>query len=71
MNPTSIENLESLDCVKNLDLIKKSFILKLDNRKRLQNYLSVCNQLGFEKFCETCSPSGINREVIKELISKQ
>jgi hypothetical protein len=45
--------------------------LKLDNRKRLQNYLSVCTQLGFDKFCETCSPSAINREVIKELISKK
>ena len=71
MNQLSIETLENLDCVKNLDGIKKSFVLKLDNRKRLQNYLSVCNQLGFDKFCETCSPSGINREVVKELMSKQ
>jgi len=71
MNPTSIENLESLDCVKKLDSIKKSFVLKLDNRKRLQNYLSVCNQLGFEKFCETSNPTQVNREIIKEIISKQ
>jgi hypothetical protein len=71
MSQISIENLENLDCVKNLDAIKKSFVLKLDNRKRLQNYLSVCNQLGFDKFCQTCYPSGINREIIKELISKQ
>lgn len=71
MSAISIDRLQDLKSVKSLDQIRKQFVFKLDNRKRLDNYLSVCNALGFEKFCETCSPSGINREVIKELISKK
>lgn len=69
VNKTSVVFLQELECVKNLDKIKKDFVLKLDNRKRLTNYLSICRSLGFEKFCEVSSPSSINREVIKEIIS--
>lgn len=71
MPSISIEQLQDLESVKSLDLIKKQFVFKLDNRKKLSNYLSICNALGFEKFCETSSPTQVNREIIKELISKK
>ena len=71
MSSISIEKLQDLESVKSLDVIKKQFVFKLDNRKKISNYLSVCNALGFEKFCETCNPTQVNREIIKELISKQ
>lgn len=70
MSSISIEKLQDLESVKSLDVIRKQFVFKLDNRKKLSNYLSVCNALGFEKFCETCNPTQVNREIIKELISK-
>ena len=71
INKTSIDFLQELESVKSLDKIKKEFVLKLDNRKRLTNYLSICRSLGFEKFCEVSSPSIINREIIKEIISSE
>jgi hypothetical protein len=67
----SIEKLQDLESVKSLDSIRKQFVFKLDNRKKLSNYLSVCKALGFEKFCETSNPTQVNREIIKELISNQ
>jgi len=70
MSSISIEKLQDLESVKSLDVIRKQFVFKLDNRKKLSNYLSVCNALGFDKFCETSNPTQVNREIIKELISK-
>lgn len=69
LNKTSIDFLQELESVKSLDKIKREFVMKLDNRKRLNNYLSICRSLGFEKFCEVSSPSTINREIVKEIIS--
>lgn len=69
-NKTSIDALQQLNCVKNLNPIKRDFVLKLENRKKITNYLSICEQKGFQKFCEICSPNPENREIIKELISK-
>jgi hypothetical protein len=71
MSAISIDRLQDLKSVKSLDQIRKQFVFKLENRKRLDNYLSVCNALGFEKFCETCNPTQVNREIIKELIENQ
>lgn len=71
MPSISIEQLQDLESVKSLDVIRKQFVFKLDNRKKLHNYLSVCKSLGFEKFCETSNPTQVNREIIKEIISKQ
>lgn len=68
MSAISIDRLQDLESVKSLDQIRKQFVFKLDNRKKLHNYLSVCNALGFEGFCTTCNPTQVNREIIKELI---
>lgn len=71
MSSISIEKLQDLESVKSLDTLRKQFVFKLENRKKLSNYLSVCKALGFEKFCETSNPTQVNREIIKEIISKE
>ena len=71
MSSISIDQLQDLESVRNLDSIRKQFVFKLHNRKKLYNYLSECKALGSENFCQTCNPTQVNREIIKELISNQ
>lgn len=66
----TIENIEHLDCVKNLDGIKKEFVLKRNHRIKLDNYLSIAKEKGFEKFCVTCSPNELDKNIIRELLNK-
>lgn len=63
------EIIEKLELSKSTDPIVIKFASTLYNRRKLDNYYAICKAVGFDKFVEVCSPSGINKAIIKELNS--
>lgn len=67
-NPIPADTISELDCMKGVDKIKKTSILKLDNRKRLANFVNITRLKGFNHFVDICFPDYYSKEIVKEML---
>lgn len=68
INPIPADTIEALDCMNGVSGIKLKCILKLDNRKKLANFVNIARQNGFDHFVSICFPDYHSKEIIKELL---
>lgn len=68
LNPITADILSSLEFFKGMDSIKQKCLLKLDNRKKLANFINIAKLKGWDYFVSTCFPDSNNREIVKEIL---
>jgi hypothetical protein len=68
LNPITADTVSSIDYFKGMDSIKQKCLLKLDNRKKLANFINIAKLKGWDYFVSTCFPDYHNREIVKELL---
>lgn len=67
INPIPADTIESLDCMNGISGIKKKCILKLDNRKKLGNFVNIARMNGYDYFVSICFPDYQSKEIIKAI----
>ncbi len=63
------QEIQSTAAYKLLSDIRKTFVVKKENRKQIYDGITICRNIGFENWSKSCGYTSWNIAIVKELLN--
>jgi len=67
----SAEEIQETETFKSLPALRKSFIVKKENRREINDSIAICRNIGFDNWNNLSGLNNWNRSIVKELFGKE